>query len=414
MSLFENGLAQLDAVQKLSLFAPEIFSVLREPQRVIEVALPVRMDTGKLKIFKGYRVQYSNARGPFKGGIRFHPAADLDEVKALSFWMAIKCAVLGVPYGGGKGGITVDPKMLSAGERERLTRTYARALAPFVGSDVDVPAPDVNTNAEVMGWFVDEYAQVTGKMDLGVVTGKPLALGGSLGREQATGYAGVVALDAYAVRSGWVPKDVTIAIQGFGNVGYHFAKYVFKRGYRIVAIADSTSAIAKNDGFDPDAVLRYKKSSGRLDGYPGSVTISQDQLLTYEAHVVVPAALEKQFTLMNAERVRAKVILEMANGPTTADADVIFARRGIEVVPDVLANAGGVVTSYFEWVQNRQGWQWSETDVLDKLSKYMHDAVQEVFNVQKKYGVAMRQAAFVVAIERIGDALKARGISHDR
>lgn len=384
--------------------------MLREPQRIIEVALPVRMDTGKLKVLKGYRVQYNNARGPFKGGIRFHPNADLDEVKALSFWMAIKCAVVNVPFGGGKGGVAVNPKELSRSERERVTRAYARALAPFVGSRVDIPAPDVNTNGEVMGWFLDEYTQVTGNADPGVVTGKPIALGGSLGREAATGYAGVVVLESYAQKMGWNPRDVSISLQGFGNVGYFFAKHAHKKGYRIVALGDSSGAIAKNDGLDPDAVLRYKKSAGKVDGYPGSVTISQDQLLTMDATVVVPAALENQLTLMNAERVKAKVILELANGPTTSDADVIFARRGITVIPDVYANAGGVATSYFEWVQNLQGYSWTEAEVLERLTVLMQHAFGDVIALQEKFNVNMRQAAFVLAVSRLSDAMKARGV----
>ncbi len=409
MSPLENALAQLDSVQRLALFDPEAMAMLREPRRALGVSIPLRLDSGRLRMVRGWRVQHNDARGPFKGGIRIHALADGEEAAALALWMTIKCAAVDVPFGGAKGAMSVNPKELSLAELERLVRAYARAITPFIGPEVDVPAPDVGSDAGAMGWFYDEYALVTGRQQMDVVTGKPLAIGGSLGREAATGFGGVVALEEVAKRMNLVPRDTTVAIQGFGNVGYHFARLAHRHGFRIVGLADSAGAIWKRDGFDPEAVIRYKASVGSLAGYPGSEPLSMDQFLTAQVSVLVPAALENQITIANADRILAGAVVELANGPTTAEADMILSRKGTLVVPDVLANAGGVVASYLEWAQGRQGWFWPEEEVNDRLGKQLGAALTEAWATKDKYGVTLRQAAYVVAIGRLVEAMRARG-----
>jgi len=409
MSVFQNALKQLEAAAAIA--APDGATVesLKQPKRLFEVSFPVRMDDGSVRVFTGYRVQHDDSRGPFKGGIRFHPQTDLDEVKALAFWMAIKCAVVGVPFGGGKGGVTVDPKQLSEGELERMSRGYFRAIAPFIGLDVDVPAPDVNTNPQTMAWFADEYARFVGKQVPGIVTGKPLAIGGSKGRMAATGQGGLFALDQHLKLENREPVDTAVAIQGFGNAGQHFARLADERGYKIIAVSDSRGMVMNADGLDAQLLIEHKNKTGAVAGFEGAQPGEADRILTIECDVLVPAALENQLTAENAANVQARVILELANGPTTPEADEIFAERGVVVIPDVLANAGGVAVSYFEWVQNRQGYYWSYDDVREKLEIRMNKAYSDVRAEADSHNTTLRKAAFIMAIRRIAEAKEAKG-----
>lgn len=386
-----------------------MLAILQQPKRVLSVSIPVKMDNGEIKVFQGFRVQYNDARGPFKGGLRYHPQVSMDEVKALSFWMAIKNAVVNVPYGGGKGGIIVDPKKLSKGELERLSRKFISLIYKYIGPQVDVPAPDVNTTPEMMGWMVDEYSKLVGSLQLAVITGKPLAIGGSEGREEATGFGGVEVLTQVA-KEFKLKKGASIAIQGFGNVGSFFAELAQKAGFKIVAVSDSKTGIYAPKGLDIKKVLEWKKQMGVLSGFPGIINVTNEKLLELPVDVVVPAALENQIHKGNAKKIKAKVVLEMANGPTTPEADAILARRKIPVIPDVLCNSGGVATSYLEWTQNLSGYYWTKKEVLERLEKYMREAW---VNVQKKaieHNTTHRNAAFILAVERIVIAMKGRGV----
>lgn len=409
MSVFKNALAQLDAAAKLRRFDPGWLAVFRKPKRTLQFRLPVVMDDGAVRVFDGYRVQHDDARGPFKGGIRFHPQADLDEVKALAFWMAIKCAVVGVPFGGGKGGVAVDPRKLSKGELERLSRVYVRALGRNIGPDIDVPAPDVNTTSEIMGWMADEYGRMAGHYQPAVITGKPVAAGGSLGRTAATGRGGLSVLEEYCRKNGLKQKGMTVAVQGFGNVGYWFAKLAREAGFRIVAVSDSKSGVYRPEGSDVDALMEHKKKTGAVAGFAGTKTVSGAKLLELPVDVLAPAALENQITAKNAGRIKAKIVLELANGPTDPPADAKLFRKGVAVIPDVLANAGGVAVSYLEWVQNRQGDHWSEAEVNAKLKKIMSAAYSTMDKEAADLKCPLRQAAFVVALGRIQEAALARG-----
>lgn len=408
MDVFKNALAQLEAAASATKADPFIVEVLRRAKRTVQVSFPVVMDDGSTRIFEGYRVQHDDARGPFKGGIRFHPQADMDEVKALAFWMAIKCAAVDVPFGGGKGGVTVDPQAVSKAELERVTRGYVRAIAPVIGPDIDVPAPDVGTDGEVMGWIVDEYSKIVGKPSPAVVTGKPIPLGGSAGRESATGQGGLYILDAYVKDAGLRPEDIRVAVQGFGNVGYHFARLAHDRGYKVVAVSDSKGGIHALDGLDPVAVAAHKKATGGLRAFPGTTDLSGDDMLAIECDVLVPAALENQLTATTAPGVKAKIILELANGPTTPEADTHFAANGVTVLPDVLANAGGVAVSYYEWEQNRRDEKWTEAEVAAKLLLLMTAAYGVVKAMAAEHGTTLRLATFGVAIRRIGEAMRAK------
>ena len=420
MSVFSNALQQLkQAAQYLNL-PPHVLQTLQHPERILQFSFPVALDNGTVRVFEGYRVQYSSARGPYKGGLRYHPQANIDEIKALGFWMTIKCAVVGIPLGGSKGGIAVDPHKLSQAELERLTRAFTRQLVPFIGPEQDVLAPDVNTNPEVMGWIVDEYKKVTGKLVPAVTTGKPLALGGSAGRVAATGQGGMYVFEELARKLKLVPRQTRIVIQGFGNVGYNFAKLAHKAGYQIVGLADSRGGIYANHGkgMDPAHVMEQKRARGVIAGCYciGSVcdctnyrSMTNKQILEAPADVLVLAALENQITQANVGRIKAKVILEMANGPVTPEADVKFRKRGVTVVPDVLANAGGVTVSYFEMVQNLQQYYWSEAEVYQKLKPIMVQAFQEVWQRTQELKVDLRTAAYVVALERLAQAIEARG-----
>lgn len=406
---FKSAMEQLKKAADTIKLDPGMLAILQQPKRVLTVSVPVKMDNGELKIFQGFRVQYNDARGPFKGGLRYHSQVSMDEVKALSFWMAIKNAVVNVPYGGGKGGIIVDPKKLSKGELERLSRKFISLIYKDIGPRVDVPAPDVNTTPEMMGWMVDEYSKLVGQFTPAVITGKPLSIGGSEGREEAAGFGGVEILMQVA-KEFKLKKGVSIAVQGFGNVGSFFAELAQKAGFKVVAVSDSKTGIYAPKGLDIKKVLEWKQQMGVLSGFPGTADVTNEKLLELPVDVIVPAALENQIHKGNAKKIKAKIILEMANGPTTPEADEILARRKIPVIPDVLCNSGGVATSYLEWTQNLSGYYWTKQEVLTRLEKYMQDAWN---NVQKKaveHNTTYRNAAFILAVERIVEAMKGRGI----
>lgn len=419
-SLFKNALKQLENIAQFTEVNPNAFEVLKNPLRIFDVAIPVRMDNGAIRIFRGYRVQYNDARGPFKGGIRFHEEVELDEVKALAFWMTFKTAVLDLPYGGAKGGITVDPKRLSLRELERLTRGYVRAIKEYIGPTRDIPAPDVNTNPTIMGWMEDEYSTLEGVNTPGSVTGKPLELGGSQGREAATGHGGLVVLNALMKKLGKKPQQTTVVVQGFGNVGYHFARLAHKAGYKIIGIADSQGGIydKREKGMDPDHVMETKLARGTIDGvycagtvcdYENYSAVDARKILEKPCDVLVPAAIENQIAKDNVGRIKANIILELANGPTTPEADEVFAKKEKVVVPDILANAGGVTVSYFEWVQNRENFYWSEKEVMERLNTMMEKSFSDVWAIHKEKKVGLRTAAYILGAKRIVGNLQARG-----
>jgi len=416
-NVFRSAMDQLDNSLIYLKTDESIIKQLRQPQRVIEFFLSVKMDDGNIKTFSAYRVQYNNARGPFKGGIRFHPKVNLNEVKALSFWMAIKTAVVGIPLGGGKGGVVVDPKKLSRGELERLSRAYISALADFVGPKKDIPAPDVNTNPQIMAWMLDEYEKIKGYKEPAVITGKPLELGGSKGRTAATGLGGFFAFQELAAKLNLKPEKTTVAIQGFGNVGFFIAKFLHKAGYRIVAVSDSKGGIyAKNgDAMDPEHLLATKESQGFSAGCycEGSVcdcdnftAISNDKLLELPVDVLVPAALEDVITVNNAGRIKANIILELANGAVSPEADKKLFKKGKVIIPDVLANAGGVTVSYFEVVQNLQNYYWEEDEVNEKLKKIIIKSFTEVWDLANELKIDLRTAAFALAVQRLVNTIK--------
>ncbi|MEK7189054.1 MAG: Glu/Leu/Phe/Val dehydrogenase [Patescibacteria group bacterium] len=406
MSAFENAMKQLSvAAQKLNL-SPDAAARLREPDHIHEFDVPLTMDDGSRKTFKGYRVQFNNTRGPYKGGIRFHPQVDLDEVEALAFWMAIKTAVVDIPMGGGKGGVSVNPKELSLGELERLARAWVSHMAPYIGPRVDVPAPDMNTNPRIMDWMVDEYGRITGDSSGATFTGKSLEHGGSEGRDTATGQGAFYVLQELAQNLNMSPQGTRVVIQGFGNAGYHFAQLARAAGYTIVGVSDSKGGIYNPDGLDIEAVMKTKEEKGSVVASDLGTDVSNHELLELTCDILVPAALENQITEENAGRIRAKVILEIANGPTAPEADTILWAKKIYVVPDVLANAGGVTVSYFEWDQNLKGEHWSEAEVLAKLEVAMESAFRSVWDAHNEHGVDLRTAAFMVAVRRIVAAMQ--------
>jgi glutamate dehydrogenase/leucine dehydrogenase len=400
---FQNAMLQLDRANKVKQFPKEFLSRLHQPNREIRIAIPVTMDDGSLSIFEGYRVQYNNARGPYKGGIRYHQDTDINEVKALAFWMALKCAVANIPMGGGKGGITVDPKKLSKTELERLSRGWIKLMAPVIGPQVDVPAPDVNTTPEIMSWMVDEYSKITGDKTNAVITGKPIEVGGSEGRGPATGLGGFYVFDVIRKKMA-MPDSCRVVIQGFGNVGGNAAQILTDHGHKIIALSDSKGAILKEDGIDIKLLNEYKKENGQISGFPGSKMITNEELLLLDCDVLVPAALENQITESNAKDIKAKLVLELANGPTTPEGDDILFSRNIPVIPDILANAGGVTVSTFEWEQNLKGEHWTEADVFAKLQKIMEEETEIIFNKSSELKTDIRRAAFIVALERIEKA----------
>jgi glutamate dehydrogenase len=401
---------QLDmAAEKLNL-DPGVHAILREPMRTLEVNFPVKMDDGTVKVFKGYRAQHNDAIGPAKGGIRFHPSVTMDEVKALSMWMTFKSGVLGLPYGGGKGGVVVDPQTLSQTEIERLSRAYFAAISSIVGPDKDIPAPDVNTNPQIMAWMMDEYSKYAGGVcHPGVVTGKPIIAGGSLGRSEATGRGCVIIIREAAKRLGMSLKGATAVIQGFGNVGSATARLLAKEGAKIIAIMEIDGGIYNPDGIDPEDVLEYRKKAGTINGYPGSRKIGNEELFALDCDILVPAAMENQITKENAGQIKAKLVAEAANGPTTPEADEILSKKGIMLTPDILTNAGGVTVSYFEWVQNFMNYYWTEEEVNSKLEQKMVEAFDYIYQMSQDYKVNMRVAAYMASISRVAEAIKVRG-----
>lgn len=411
---YEDMLKNLDAAAEVMGLAREEYEQLRHPERELKVTFPVQMDDGRVEVFSGYRVQHSTTLGAAKGGLRFHPDEDQEEVKALAAWMTIKNAVANLPYGGGKGGVQVDPKPLSARELERLTRQFVRRIAPIIGPDADVPAPDVNTNPQIMSWIVDEFSALQGKWSPAVVTGKPVAVGGSLGRTEATGRGCVFTLQSYLEKKGKELAGLTVAVQGFGNVGSVGALLMHQGGAKIVAIGDAVQCLYKPEGLNIPEAFAYANSHGRsLEGYveEGATNISMAELLASEVDVLYMAALENQLNASNMADVRAKVILEGANGPTDADADKYFYEHGIDVLPDVLANAGGVVVSYYEWVQNREGFYWTEDEVNTYLHRNMKKSFEEVWGAIEQYGVRSRLACYIVALRRLVEVAKLRGFN---
>ncbi|HKS83006.1 MAG TPA: Glu/Leu/Phe/Val dehydrogenase [Candidatus Acidoferrales bacterium] len=384
--------------------------ILRTPKRVMEVSIPTKMDNGQVKVFTGYRVQHNVARGPAKGGIRFHPNVTLDEVKALAMWMTWKTAAVNIPYGGGKGGIICDPKRMSKSELERMTRRYTSEILPIIGPEQDIPAPDVYTDAQTMAWIMDTYSMTKGYSSLGVVTGKPVSIGGSEGRNEATARGCLVVTEEACKVKKISLRGATVAIQGFGNAGSLAAKLFTEKKARVIAISDSRGGVFNSRGIDPLKAMRYKERAGTVVGMPGTSRISNDDLLTMKCDILIPAALENVITLNNADQIKAKIVAEAANGPTTPHSDEVLARKSVMVLPDILANAGGVTASYFEWVQDLQSFFWSETEVNSKLESVMRRAFQDVYEATRKHRTHMRTGAYVLAVGRVADATLVRGL----
>ncbi len=399
---FVNALAQLERAAKLHSFDPKFLEAMRRPNHEKTIEITVKMNSGQEQTFKGYRVQYNNARGPYKGGIRYHHETNLDEVRALAFWMALKCAVVNIPFGGAKGGVHVNPKELSERELEGLTRGWVRGMVDIIGPEKDVPAPDVGTTPREMDWIADEYEKLThAPKAKAVVTGKSIAAGGSLGRATATGDGGYFVFEELRERLAMDPETCTVAVQGFGNAGERIAELFHRHGYRVVAVSDSKGGIHNEEGLDIKAVLAHKKEVGTVQGFYSAHDVTNAELLELECGILIPAALENQITWENAMRVKAKAVVELANGPTTPEADDILAKREVVVVPDILANAGGVTVSYFEWAQNMSGETWTEAQVFERLREGMRAALKAVWEKKETLGCDLRQAAFVVALERI-------------
>jgi glutamate dehydrogenase (NAD(P)+) len=384
--------------------------ILRTPKRVLEVSIPTKMDNGQVKVFSGYRVQHNVARGPAKGGIRYHPAVTLDEVKALAAWMTWKTATVNIPYGGGKGGVICDPKRMTKPELERMTRRYASEILPIIGPEQDIPAPDMYTDAQTMAWIMDTYSMTKGYSTLGVVTGKPLSIGGSEGRNEATARGCLVAVEEACRVKKMSVRGASVAIQGFGNAGSLAAKLFSEKKARVIAISDSRGGVFNSRGIDPLKAMRYKERSGTVVGMPGTSRISNDELLALKCDILIPAALENVITLNNADQIKAKIVAEAANGPTTPHADEVLARKGIMLLPDILANAGGVTVSYFEWVQDLQSFFWSEAEVNAKLESVMRRAFTEVHESARKHRTHMRTGAYCLAVGRVADATLVRGL----
>lgn len=410
---YENFLAVMKKAADVMKLSESEYVQFKYPERELKVSIPVTMDDGSVKVFEGYRVQHATTRGPAKGGIRFHKDVNIDEVKALAAWMTFKCAVANIPYGGGKGGITVDPSKLSINELERLTRGFTARIFPIIGPGKDIPAPDVNTNAQIMGWFMDTYSAMKGYPSFGVVTGKPLEIGGSLGRPEATGRGVMISTLELLKRNNVNPANVTVSIQGMGNVGSESAKLLAKEGCRIVAVSNSSCTLSNPNGLNVAAIYEHLQKKNPLKDYKedGAKLLGASDIFGIEADVFIPSALENQITMDNVEQIKAKYIIEGANGPISAEADEVLFKKGVQVVPDILANAGGVVVSYFEWAQNIQGYYWSEDDVNSRLLKVMVDAFANVYNTAKEYGISLRVAAYAVALKRLVGAQKLRGHS---
>ena len=407
---FEIVKQQVDKCAGILKLDPQVTAMLKNPMRELHVSLPVRMDDGSVKVFQGFRVQYNDARGPGKGGIRFHPQETVDTVRALAAWMTWKCSLLDLPLGGAKGGVICNPKELSMGELERLSRAYIRNVWQFIGPEKDVPAPDVYTTPQIMAWMADEYATITGRPQFGVITGKPLCIGGSPGRGDATARGGMYVIREAARALGIDLSKATVAIQGYGNAGYYaasLAKQMF--GAKVIAACDSKGGVLSEKGIDPKRAFECKTESGSVCSLPGVKQISNEELLTLDVDVLIPAAIENVITAQNAGKVKAKIVAELANGPTTPEADEILFANGVHVIPDFLANAGGVTVSYFEMVQNAYMYYWDEAEVYDKLDKRITAAYRSVLDTSRKYKIDMRQAAYVLAVKRVVEAMKTRG-----
>ena len=407
---FRIAQLQFDMAAEYLKLDPGLRQVLRTPKRILEISAPVKMDNGQIKVFTGFRVQHSIARGPAKGGIRYHPSVTLDEVKALAAWMTWKTATVNIPYGGGKGGVICDPKRMSKGELERLTRRYTSEILPIIGPERDIPAPDVYTDSQTMAWIMDTYSMTVGYSALGVVTGKPISLGGSLGRNEATARGCVVVTEEACRVKKMSLRGATVAIQGYGNAGSIAARLFAEKKAKIIAISDSRGAVHNSRGIDPLKALRYKERSGTVVGMPGASRLNADDLLTMKCDILVPAALENSITLHNADQIKAKIVAEAANGPTTPHADEVLSRKGIMVLPDILANAGGVTVSYFEWAQDLQGVFWDESDVNIRLERVMKRAFNDVYETSRKYRTHMRNAAYILAVGRVAEASTVRGL----
>ena len=409
-NLFAVAQRQLDGCGKILKLEPNVLAILRVPMRELHVSLPVRMDDGSIKVFQGFRVQYNDARGPTKGGIRFHPDETIDTLRALAAWMTWKCALLDLPLGGAKGGVICNPKEMSQGELERLSRVYISKIWQLIGPDRDVPAPDVYTNPQIMAWMMDEYSKIVGKSQFGAITGKPLSLGGSCGRGGATGCGGMFTVREAAKVCGINLKNATVAVQGYGNAGYNaasLAKTLF--GSKIVAVSDTKGGIFKKEGLDPEAVREHRAKTGSVINFPNTKPVSNEEVLELEVDILIPAALENVITEENAANVKARIVAELANGPTTPEADDILYKKGVHVIPDLLCNAGGVTVSYFEMVQNFYMCYWEEKEIRDRLNKKMVTAYYTTLDASRKYKINMRQAAYVVAVSRVVEAMKLRG-----
>jgi glutamate dehydrogenase (NAD(P)+) len=407
---FEAMMTRFDRAAELLDLEPGIYKILRNPEKQLTVSVPVQMDNGDVEVFTGHRVLYNTSRGPAKGGIRFDQNVTLEEVKALAAWMTWKCAVVNLPFGGAKGGVVCDPLSMSVGELERVTRRYTKGIISLLGPDTDVPAPDVNTNERVMAWVMDTYSMHVGRTENAVVTGKPVEMGGSLGRKEATGRGCMLVTREALAHLNLPMQGATVAVQGFGNVGSIAARLMAREGCKIVAISDRFGAFHNAAGIDVDAAIAHVQQHRSLEGFTGGDAIDADELLTLDVDVLVPAALENVITTKNAPKIRAKVICEGANGPTTAAADPILDEKGIFVIPDILANAGGVTVSYFEWVQDRMGYFWSEADVNERLGGIMMRSFQDVLQLSKQHRVNMRTAAYMLSISRVATVHRLRGI----
>lgn len=417
-SLFADASKRLARAMKYVSISEEALTYLKYPQTSLIVSIPVRMDNGSLRIFQGYRVRYDNTRGPGKGGVRYHPNVTLDEVQSLAFWMTFKCAVMNLPFGGAKGGVTVNPKDLSKLELERLSRGYIDAIADFIGPDIDILAPDVYTNPTIMGWMMDEYSIIKRKLCPAVVTGKPVTLGGSLGRDTATAMGAFFTIETITAKFDLIPQETTVAVQGFGNAGAHIAEMLFKAGYKVVAVSDSQGGVYSKKGLDIPSIRYFKQSHKGIQAIYCQDTvcnlgeyenISNQELLALDVDILIPAALENQITEANVNDIKAKMIFEVANGPITSEADKILEQKGIYVFPDILVNAGGVTVSYFEWVQNRSGLYWSLEEVNSRLRQKMVEETQQIWQLSQELAVSMRTAAYIHALNRLGEAINAKG-----
>ncbi len=417
-SLFAEARQRLELALQHVEISEDAVEQLKYPKASLQVSIPVRMDNGSLKVFQGYRVRYDTTRGPTKGGIRYHPSVSMDEVQSLAFWMTFKCAVLDLPFGGAKGGITIDPKLLSKFELERLSRGYIDAIADFIGPDVDIPAPDVQTNQIIMGWMMDQYSIIQRKITPAVITGKPLTMGGSVGRETATGMGAYFVMETLMPKFKLAREDTTVAVQGFGNVGAVVADLLCKAGYKVVAVSDSKGGIYAKQGLDIPSIRQFKNSTrdfravyceGTVCNIVEHEIITNEQLLALDVDILIPGALENQITEHNADNVRAKYVFEVANGPITPAADEILEKKGIRVFPDILVNAGGVTVSYFEWVQNRSGLYWTLDEVNGRLKQKMVEETNRIWAIAEQKSISMRTAAYVHALNRIGEAIGAKG-----